>query len=347
MRVLNPNKTVNNIQVLRALAAFLVVVVHLDQLIKSVGITLCTWGGVDIFFVISGFIMVYTTMYKKVSPFQFFTKRITRVAPLYWALTLLVFFIACFAPYILQSTSSNLKDLLKSLFFIPFTKNNGLVEPDLFVGWTINYEMFFYLLFAIGLFVPVYKKGVFLTALILLLLVIIGWVSNTTNIIIKFYTEPIIIEFCFGMFIAFYTQNAHQFIRNSNKTILISIMILSFIVLIIAPGLLFPLPHLIIYGIPASLIVLGAVLLEKNGLNIKNSFLILLGDASYSIYLTHPFVTQIFQFIGHKYHSGGIVSLFLIVLALVSVSGVGILTHYYLERPLSYGFRKRLAATTR
>src|SRR4029434_7909282 len=66
-------------------------------------------------------------------------------------LTVVVFAVALFIPAAVQATSANPIQLLKSLLFIPFVKSNGLVHPVLFVGWTLNYEMFFYALFTIGL----------------------------------------------------------------------------------------------------------------------------------------------------------------------------------------------------
>jgi exopolysaccharide production protein ExoZ len=109
-------------------------------------------GGVDIFFVISGFIMVYTTQSHHVGPFSFFVNRVVRIVPIYWLLTLAVFTLAVIAPHLLGATRAAPSELLKSLLFIPFAKSNGAVQPILFLGWTLNYEMFFYMLFALGPF---------------------------------------------------------------------------------------------------------------------------------------------------------------------------------------------------
>ena len=66
--------------------------------------------------------------------------------------TIGVFILAVAAPGLVKATSANFDELIKSLLFVPFAKENGLVQPTLFVGWTLNYEMMFYALFAAALF---------------------------------------------------------------------------------------------------------------------------------------------------------------------------------------------------
>src|SRR5438270_9012352 len=112
-----------NVQALRGLAAFLVVFVHLEVLARLAGLPggLTVFGnsGVDVFFVISGLIMVVTTSGRKQTPQGFLRNRLTRIAPLYWAITLVVFALALVAPALLQSTTADAGQLLKSLFFVP------------------------------------------------------------------------------------------------------------------------------------------------------------------------------------------------------------------------------------
>ena len=132
---------IDSIQVLRFFAAFSVMMVHLP--VFEFGI----WG-VDIFFVISGFIMMYVTENNE----KFFLlKRIFRIVPLYWILTLGVFALAIFVPDVLNNTTANIVHLIKSLFFIPFDKNGTGHFPILFLGWTLNFEVIFYFLFSLSL----------------------------------------------------------------------------------------------------------------------------------------------------------------------------------------------------
>jgi exopolysaccharide production protein ExoZ len=131
-----------NVQALRAVAAVMVVFVHLDQLGVAAGgrsgLFEAGNAGVDLFFVISGLIMVLTTWGRPIGPRRFFVNRLKRVVPLYWIVTLAVFAIAVVAPSLMQATRADPVELAKSLLFIPFAKANGLVQPVAFVGWTLN-----------------------------------------------------------------------------------------------------------------------------------------------------------------------------------------------------------------
>jgi peptidoglycan/LPS O-acetylase OafA/YrhL len=98
-------------------------------------------------------------MDREVTPWSFMANRIARIAPIYWTITLAVFTISPVAPSLLQATMPDWRELLKSLAFVPFEKSNGLTQPVLFVGWTLNYEMLFYALFAAGLSVRSRRLG--------------------------------------------------------------------------------------------------------------------------------------------------------------------------------------------
>ena len=136
------SRSIQSVQALRALAALLVVFEHVDM--AKVGAF-----GVDIFFVISGFVIAYVS--RTDTPARFMLKRLFRIIPLYWSATVLVFLVACLAPWALKSTTNDLGDLIKSLLFIPYMKDSGAVQPVLFLGWTLNYEMFFYAIFAVSM----------------------------------------------------------------------------------------------------------------------------------------------------------------------------------------------------
>src|SRR5882672_247790 len=130
----------DSVQALRALAALCVVVYHVDFVGRGA-------FGVDIFFVISGFIICHVTAKDHDG---FLRKRLIRIVPLYWAGTLCLYCLGLVAPRLLQSEPT-LSGLVNSLLFIPYAKEGGRVYPILFLGWTLNYEMFFYALFACAL----------------------------------------------------------------------------------------------------------------------------------------------------------------------------------------------------
>src|SRR5450432_1900019 len=181
-----------SIQALRALAATTVIFAHV-QFINRGGF------GVNIFFVISGFIICYMS---SLNPSYFWLKRIFRIVPLYWMGTVGVFLIALAAPNLLNYTTARPDELWKSLFFIPFVKESGRMAPILFLGWTLEYEMFFYLVFAAALAINKKRDG-WLAILMLSVVAIAGRLAHPSSTFLSFYSNPIIMEFALGI-LAFY-----------------------------------------------------------------------------------------------------------------------------------------------
>jgi len=108
------------------------------------------WGnnGVDIFFVISGFVMVYTQSNNPRSAFSFFSNRILRIVPTYWLLSVAVVVLFVLIPSTFRGLKLTGAYSLTSLFFV--SRIFGYDYPIIYVGWTLEYEMPFYALFAAG-----------------------------------------------------------------------------------------------------------------------------------------------------------------------------------------------------
>lgn len=199
-------KTVYSLQVLRGIAAFMVVLAHtyahLDtrHIIQGIpGLADAGIHGVDIFFVISGFVMVYISgdnFGKPGASRDFLIRRIIRVVPLYWFYTAAISVLLIFFPGDFSSGQSfDLSHLLASLSFIPVENSVGKIFPIHAVGWTLNYEMYFYLIFA---FLLLFKKEWFLPLLSIILLagVLTGMViKQAVTPIFSVITAPLLIEF--------------------------------------------------------------------------------------------------------------------------------------------------------
>lgn len=106
--------------------------------------------GVDLFFGISGFIMLVTTWDKPIGPAEFMAHRIKRIVPLYWLATLSMVGLAVVAPALFKTLKWDAATLTESLLFIPHYSLSfpGDIKPLLVPGWSLHYEMFFYVLFA-------------------------------------------------------------------------------------------------------------------------------------------------------------------------------------------------------
>jgi peptidoglycan/LPS O-acetylase OafA/YrhL len=331
---------IDNIQALRAVAALLVVFVHLDVFARALGLPTTGHGGVDLFFVISGFIMVHTTRSRPVGPGAFMLNRLTRIAPIYWLLTLATFAAAWLAPQLMQATVADVEQLLLSLAFIPFRKSNGLVQPVLFVGWTLNFEMFFYALFALGLAFRDRRRGTLAVVLSMLSLVALGWWFRPENVQAAFYTRPIILEFAAGMGLAFLNPGVRC--ETALGRLAVAVSGLAALGAVALLPVFFPTgSRLLTHGLPALIVVASAIVLHESGVSWSNRWVILLGNASYSLYLTHPFVTQATQKLARSLGLGPVIALVGALFTLVVVCLVGIATHLWLEKPLTAWVKQR------
>ena len=277
---------------LRVFAAVLVLIIHSTLYISdrlAPGFALWTPGawGVDVFFVISGFVMVcsYTRLFDAPDGWRVFAShRVQRIVPMYWLATTVKLGILLLTTGVVvhvQRAHLSWSTVLSSYLFIPARTTPDKIAPLLSVGWSLNFEMFFYFLFALALFmrVNVFKFVGFVLSLTALASIFVtpSWPAAS------FYLDAMGLEFFFGMLIAK--------VRLSGSTL--------------RPGYALPLmiagvglllwprhnwePRILQVGIPAAMIVAGAVFLEPYFGGIPK-WLLFLADASYVTYLFHPVI---------------------------------------------------------
>ena len=295
--------------------------------------------GVDLFFVISGFIMVVTTAEKDVTPVGFFCRRIVRVVPLYWLATLAMIAVAAWG--------QSFKDLgyppaaiAKSLLFIPYTAiggHPGNVWPILGQGWTLNYEMFFYALFALSLAAP---RRLRLPGLAVTLgsLVVIGRLFGPFGSpLAVVYTSPMLLEFAAGMILA------RRWLLDGSRNW--SPWSLLFVVFgFCAIGLRdsrFITQHAPFITMCAAFIIVAGCLHPKI-CAIKSRPLLELGNASYSIYLIHQFVLDalVWSWLRVFPVVSAASSVLFMALALLLCTAAGWLCYRFIERPLTSRLRE-------
>lgn len=330
------------IQYLRGIAAMMVAYVHvaLQMPTNEVSFTGGQYfdvgrfaAGVDIFFVISGFVMVATS--RSLSPLEFARRRLVRIVPLYWFIILAFAGIGLTAPHLFAHTHITAAALIKSLLFVPYSNidQSGFLFPMIMQGWTLNVEMFFYLLFALTLIAPLRRFQIPVTTGILLALVL--FVHNGANDVQlhNFYSQPRILEFCAGMMLgSIYTSGVLE--RAAFPLLLCAGFFVLFNVRVAANG---------IDGLlPATGIVCAVVALEHRALLPKSALLGLLGDASYSIYLTHTFVLQILRIVWTKsgMPGGVIATAGFDIASMIAVAVLGVACYRLLEKPLVNLFRR-------
>lgn len=280
------------LQYVRAIAALLVVYFHsvlqIDKLglASNGGFPLFGESGVDIFFVLSGFVMWLTTSGRAISPMEFYTRRITRIVPLYWVLTLLAAAIAFVVPSLLKSTVFDVPHLLASLFFIPWVNpasSEGMLAPVIVPGWTLNCEMYFYLLFGLLLPLPERYRAFALA-------IAVGGITALCNILpattaTTFYGNPVTLEFVAGVFLA----DAWLKRRLLPQMVAALLLPLSFGLIIYADHAHMTEWRAVAFGVPAVLAIWSTLSLDWKRIG-EWRLLARIGDASYSLYLTHVFV---------------------------------------------------------
>jgi len=324
-----PSARIDGLEALRAVAAFLVVFDHtllmlidngqLPEALASLAYQLGSVG-VAIFFALSGYVMSLTAGSGQGgtrAAGRFLLRRLTRIAPLYWLVTLI---------YVLRlaidGRPPSPEALLQSLLFVPHLDAAGQLRPVLGVGWTLDVEMYFYLAFAAALLLPSALRLAGICA-IFLATGATTFLSGAT--IADFFISPLLALFPIGMLI-------HALVEKGR-------------------GILFLCPVfslcLLLSGIPpatclslaiAPLLVLTAVHFPR--LTGPAARVILpLGQASFSIYLTHGFVLGP---LGRVLENLSFVPPLAILLAFLLTAFAGVTVHLLIERPMLAAIRARL-----
>jgi exopolysaccharide production protein ExoZ len=335
-----------NLHLLRVIAALGVVYYHATD---EAGLKL-DWDigsrGVDVFFVISGFIIAYIGTAK---PEQFLIRRLIRVVPFYWAATLFVFAIVSVMPHVFRTTQADWTHLGFSMAFLPREDPAGGMFPTLILGWSLNYEMFFYVLFALSLRISTRWSPVITCAWILAFMGAINlFASNSPTM--NFYAKPIVLEFCFGIvvFYLFSWLSAHKEALAKNMVLKLALLAV-FVGSMLALALLEQyyrdqISRALVAGIPAFFIVLSALLLERiYGLASKNKTIYLLGEASYIIYLVHPYIVYSVLRLAKLDNTLPVPVLAALIVGLVAFTSViSVLIHLWFEKPVMAFLRARL-----
>jgi exopolysaccharide production protein ExoZ len=226
--------------------------------------------------------------------------------------------------------------LLQSLLFVPHLDPNREPAPVIAPGWTLNYEVFFYLLFAVALTPLARARRAVLVSLALISLVLVGLKFSAAGALAQAYTDPILLEFVGGIWLGV-AWTTRRLPGPFASGLLLGVGVATFAVVY------WSVPHVdqwraLLWGAPAFAVVTGAVSAERAGVTLQVPVLNRLGDASYSIYLVHGLMVS---FAARLLSLVGVSAGPLIVVCAVGCGLVGGLGCYALiERPLTQAIHR-------
>lgn len=302
---MNTSNKLTAIQVMRGVAVILVLFYHATENLVTKGlsgIVLNTGqSGVDIFFIISGFIIFFSAKNKigKSGMIAFFESRIKRIVPNYWFYTLLFAALLITFPEKFERSIFDINHIIHSLFFIPMTDN---APPIVSLGWTLNYEVYFYSVFLLSILIPAKYRLAFVSFVISLVFVIA--VYNNLN---PFYKNDVVFEFILGaMLYLYYSKYYNDKIRVPEFVFYsVLVLVIYFMSSVSMESRFFN------FGVPSFIIMMLSIHVKFSG--VIGSLLEKIGEASYSIYLSHaismPFVIKILLFFGGGFYLSMMISI--------------------------------------
>lgn len=340
-------KKIQNIQALRGMAALSIVIFHLIPIeekyggVKTILPFFVQVGrlGTDLFFVISGFILVVIARGKHKSLAEagkFLFRRVTRIYPTYLFYTLLVLVVFFIQPTWVNSSQGNQFDLWASLFLLPSD-----TLPLVMVAWALVHFMYFYILFSLiilffseknlGIIVLIWGLGV----------IFLNMTMKTHSPTLDVITHPVTIEFISGCLLAVFYYKTNLIIKNNSLLILgvfaVALAVYGYLSYYQATGMIKPIGwwRPLLQGLPATMIVFSLVYAERNGYSLHNSLLAKVGNVSYSIYLSHVLTLSAVGRVWSLFSTDKVWDNFVMLpILIIAVVIVGFLSYRFVEEPL-------------
>lgn len=287
-------------------------------------------SGVDLFFIISGFIMLYSIhATPSMGARLFMVRRIIRIVPLYWIATTLSLSLPFMLPQIFKNFSIDTWYIAKSYLFIP-----QITAPLLTTGWTLVYEMYFYLVLAAFLYAGLRSK-IYWVVVVFIISYLLGLFLPQYNVYPVFYryTSEMLLEFVIGLLL-FYVY--HKGFR-INVWVAAVLMAMGIALYSLLDGSM----RLFSYGVPMACIFSGVIFCYRDLLNFKA--LHLMGDASYSLYLTQVFTIPACGILIRKLAIDVYAfSVPLLMFYFSAAIAVAMCSYFFLERPITNWLKKKL-----
>ncbi|MEQ1784101.1 MAG: acyltransferase [Hyphomonadaceae bacterium] len=329
---------IERLQALRFVAAFMVLICHVLMEMEEHGLPLgygaallrFPWGsGVDLFFVISGFIIAHIAWDKPAgagTSADFLARRLIRIWPTYLIFSLLALAALVFASATLEHQGMNAPYVLASLGFVPWPRpDDGQLYPLLGQGWTLNYEMFFYAVLAVFLLAP--RAVRFIGIAVVLTILVVVAAASPLPYFAEFYGNSIVLEFVLGIGLCWLYRKGMTV-----PGVLAGIVVIASLVVLNVLEAYPDLPRVVSRGLPCALIVSSIVLWRRGEHALGVKPLPELGNASYALYLSHPFVVNVVLLVWMKLQLG-MPEVFAVTATLASIL-FSVLFYRLVETPL-------------
>lgn len=355
------------IQILRAFAAGMVVFHHAQNDAARTAVQVggsfdrafpLPWAaGVDLFFVVSGFVMVFSSEKLFATPgasMQFLSRRIARIAPMYWLATAIFLVAALRGAAAGAALMPSVGEIVSSFAFIPWPRGvDGAPRPIHSLGWTLEYEMFFYLVFAAFIWLR-RDRAVLAVAAALGSLTTFNCFFEPRNVALAFWTDPIVLEFALGMGVALLFRRGVRLSLGGGMTLACAAILALALDPMRSGDEAFDavdpngFARLFAWGLPMAVVfavaTLGPALAPSRGARV----LARIGDASYALYLFHPLaliVTRKFWFAAHLDRTLGLWPL--VALTCFGSVALALAIYRWIETPMTKAAQKWLSPATR
>jgi len=329
-----PVAKIQNVQAMRGIASMMVVIFHIanleartypDRLLGN--FFQLGEAGVDVFFVISGFVMSTITRgnFGAASSKIFLLKRIVRIYPIYWFYTSILMFFWLFMPAIMTRSGHAVEHMspIHSYLLIPYCE-----VPLIGHAWSLVNEMYFYVVFSVLLLRPEKERWFWILIWALTIPLIPTWLHTSSAFALVAF-DPLTLEFVMGCGIAILIGKGFQ--RFGYFSLFIGLCLF-----FVKPSYhLVGYERVLSWGLPSALVLYAVVVLEANAGIVAPRIMRLLGDASYSIYLAHMLVANTCFKLWKPFMMPGYTDKFIVItLTTCACALAGIASYHYLEKPI-------------
>ena len=334
----------HNIQMLRVISVYSIVYIHLEYLMRTIGlgtrfIDLLRFG-TDLFVTVSGFLALYVLSTSNRPPGRYLLNRWIRIFPLYCIFTILGFFVQ---NYGMRGHHDAIDHVVLSLLFIPYGP-----YPVLYPTWTLTIIMEFSVIIAICRMISI-RFCASLAAAFIVAIATAGHFLEPSNAAIRLYTNPIIVDFAFGILIFMIISSGivQRLPRIATLGVGAVLVVICGLLVVLRPYHWPEVPRLFALGLPIAGFLLGVIFLEMSGYAVKSRGLGFIALCSYAIYLCHWFVNIVLEKIVSLNGSSRMLAGALLLAAPFLVTPLAAFVYLRLEVPLTKTLLRRFQAPRR